>query len=115
MDVAINRTVQLLTTNHYDENRKFSPQHWAKHLAGETNFYQHGTALYGCAPGDFDDEPGPDNDGITLCVPCSPTTKKPANDFRFVKCSSCLKDFRKPNAYMMKKLKDIRDSLNANK
>jgi hypothetical protein len=111
MDVAVNRTAQLLTTNHYDENRQFRPEHWAKHLAGETNFHQHGSALYGCAPGDFNDDPEPSNDGIPVCLPCSPTTKKQKDDFRFTKCSSCSKDFRTPNEYMKKRLKAIKDSL----
>jgi hypothetical protein len=110
MDVAVSLTAELLRTNHYNENREFCPQPWAKHLAGESNFHQHGNALYGNAPGDFDDEPEPSNGGIPVCLPCSPTKKK-NDDGRFTKCSSCSKDFRTPNEYMKKRLSAIRDSL----
>ena len=110
MDYALNYTANLLYTNQSDEDGNFKPEESAKHLAGETNFFQYSNFLYGCAPGDFDDEP--------ICQPCNSKSEDipeshdgDLNRKRFPKCDECQKDCRTPNPIMLKKIKSVANSI----
>lgn len=114
MDFALNYTANLLYSNHTDDGGNFNPEESAKHLAGDENFHQFTNMLYGCAPGDYDDEP--------LCFPCNSAPEESStskvedenaiNRKRFPKCIDCQKDCRSPNQIMIKKMQMIIETIN---